>query len=114
MINAYIYIYIYGNIHIHVFSKCMENIDAGEPLMGNMVVVLTSITLPSWAGVIRSDESLISHLRRFLGLSEPQFSQTLHRPHGSGEDERKERACSMDLSLPMPLSPCCSSLSVSN
>ena len=45
-----------------MFSKCMENIDACEPLMGNMVVVLTSITLPSWAGVIRSDESLISHL----------------------------------------------------
>lgn len=43
--------------------------------------------LPSqtWAGVIRSDESLISHLRRFLSLSEPRFSQTLHRPRGSGE-----------------------------
>ena len=45
--------YIYGNIHKHVFSKCMENIDAGEPLMGNMVVVLTSITNLGWCDQVR-------------------------------------------------------------
>ena len=58
---------------MHMFSKRMEDIDAGKPLMGNTVVVLTSITPQTWVGVIRSDESLISHLWRFLSLSEPQF-----------------------------------------